>query len=521
LAATELKIIDIWLDEITGKRVNPDGATTSLLKIPTIYVGDKMRLNFRIYEGGILEYPVNAGSEINLSVKNLKSDDTILANALDTDFIAAAWDAADAYVKIPLSSIVVTNGSFAVNNLVTESTSGATGRVFFFDNTNKQIWIKAVSGTFTGAETLTETLPDSTAGATATTGTPLIENFAKANGRVACDLTLNTINLVDFMGGRDDAKVNFEITEKFADGTHRTLGQFEVTVTQDLFNTGDDQTKLKTVLPNDYLTEIREDLTPVLGADLEGNNKQLLDLLKILVKQIKVGEAGGVSTGLVVIEREAGDPSALVLNGVGDTVGMAFKLSDILKWNFSQQNTGQLQVQDSANQNFMQFAGTVAAGGTLDLHAVYSNDKQPSFLATHSSGDQIDVTGGGQIYTPIFETEVFDTASNYDHTTGIFTAPSTGKYCFSVHLRMDDLNNATTHNILSINLNTSNREHKGCRIDPTNLQTSDNELRIRESFLNVDMDAGDTAKVFLTVSGGTKIVDLRAGTGFFSGRKVL
>jgi hypothetical protein len=58
---------------------------------------------------------------------------------------------------------------------------------------------------------------------------------------------------------------------------------------------------------------------------------------------------------------------------------------------------------------------------------------QPLFLAVPSS-TLTNVTGDGTIYTVVFGSETTDQGSDYDSSTGIFTAPVAGKYKFVVGL---------------------------------------------------------------------------------------
>lgn len=57
------------------------------------------------------------------------------------------------------------------------------------------------------------------------------------------------------------------------------------------------------------------------------------------------------------------------------------------------------------------------------------NPTLPAFLV-YLNTTVANVTGDATNYTCIYDTEVFDQANNFDISTGIFTAPVTGKYCF-------------------------------------------------------------------------------------------
>ena len=90
-------------------------------------------------------------------------------------------------------------------------------------------------------------------------------------------------------------------------------------------------------------------------------------------------------------------------------------------------NIGPTQLNEAANYDF---TGTVTgAGGT----------NTPSFLAYLSSSQNI---ANETATTLVFQTEVYDTASAYDTSNGIFTVPSGqgGKYFFTFAARASNWN---------------------------------------------------------------------------------
>lgn len=130
---------------------------------------------------------------------------------------------------------------------------------------------------------------------------------------------------------------------------------------------------------------------------------------------------------------------------------------------------------------------------------------QPAFSAV-SAGDT-DVTGDGTVYTIIFGTEIFDQNGDFDGTS-TFTAPVTGRYMFSVSVRISGV--LISHTSAALILVTSNRSYRLYLCSPFNLgeTASGNVASTLGGTAFADMDAGDTATVTITVSGGTKVIDL-------------
>jgi hypothetical protein len=127
------------------------------------------------------------------------------------------------------------------------------------------------------------------------------------------------------------------------------------------------------------------------------------------------------------------------------------------------------------------------------------NVGRPAFSAFLSS-TIADVTGDNTAYTILFDTEIFDNASDYAPVTGIFTAPVTGKYQLTTNLLLVGL--TTSHTTIRVYIVTTNRTYYF--YDYLSLAVS------RGIPLNVlaDMDAGETAYVVVRISGGTKVVDV-------------
>lgn len=146
---------------------------------------------------------------------------------------------------------------------------------------------------------------------------------------------------------------------------------------------------------------------------------------------------------------------------------------------------------------------------------------QPAFCAYKSSSTS-NVTGDDTAYTVIFDTEVFDQASNYNNSTGVFTAPVAGRYAFACSVRMGNLSASfTTSNFY---ISSTGGEFFFLQADVGAMRSS-TVLLANGSVAVIDMAAGDTCSVVVSANGGTKTVSLDGQGGgvlitHFSGVKI-
>jgi C1q domain len=144
---------------------------------------------------------------------------------------------------------------------------------------------------------------------------------------------------------------------------------------------------------------------------------------------------------------------------------------------------------------------------------------QPTFCA-YVSSTITNVTGDATVYGPvIFGSELFDLNSDYNTGTGNFVAPVTGRYYLATGLRIEGL--TASHTIINVQIVTSNRTYQVLNTN-TAVRDSASNILIDNGHIFADMDASDTAYVQLTVSNGTKVVDVAGGAAtailsFFSG----
>lgn len=165
-------------------------------------------------------------------------------------------------------------------------------------------------------------------------------------------------------------------------------------------------------------------------------------------------------------------------------------------------------------------AGLVIAPDQLALAmATYTSATRPAFLA-YKSSPTLNTTGDGTYRTVVCDTEIFDQAANYDNSTGIFTAPVTGKYPLGAMAYIYGL--IAAHNDQIIKIVTSNRGY----VAEMAFAAGANPFVSRSFQIFVpdaDMDAGDTAYFQVMASGdaGNQVVDIYGGaTGtntFFGG----
>ena len=140
------------------------------------------------------------------------------------------------------------------------------------------------------------------------------------------------------------------------------------------------------------------------------------------------------------------------------------------------------------------------------------NTHQPGFSA-YLSVSVPNVTGDATFYDIICDTVLFDQTSNYNNTTGIFTAPNTGKYLFVVGAFLD---NMTTQSSMEVKLVTTQNSFS----TKNGFQIGNGGEGIYGSFF-VPMTAGDTAFIRTESAAGAKTNNLVGGNApiftFFQG----
>lgn len=152
--------------------------------------------------------------------------------------------------------------------------------------------------------------------------------------------------------------------------------------------------------------------------------------------------------------------------------------------------------------------GPISGAAAVPTFRVLDVEDMPAstcaFLA-RPSADITDVTGDGTAYHVVFPSEIVDRGDDYDTATGTFTARKTGLYMLTGGLYLGGI--ISTHTAMLIAIVTSNRVYGVVYVNPYPIVVSTDRVIFGVSCL-ADMDAADTAYLRVTVTGGTKVVDI-------------
>ena len=143
----------------------------------------------------------------------------------------------------------------------------------------------------------------------------------------------------------------------------------------------------------------------------------------------------------------------------------------------------------------------------LDSIGALTLPLQPAFLA-HPASTITNINTGANNGL-VFGTERFDNNADYNNSTGVFTAPVTGKYMFNVSFVLNSIDSAVTY--YEPRLDTSNKQYY-IIFDPDFGQ--DNAYFTITFSQLVDMDANDTADINIHQDGGNSQTDISASSMF-------
>ncbi len=150
------------------------------------------------------------------------------------------------------------------------------------------------------------------------------------------------------------------------------------------------------------------------------------------------------------------------------------------------------------------------------LTSIVQNSAQPIFYA-YVSSDIPNVTGDGTVYNIIFNTTLFDQNSNFNTSTGTFTAPVTGLYQFNYTIKIGNI--GVAHNVFysSVTVSgTSSGIYQLFDINPSLVRDTANKCALSGP-VTIKMTANDTIVVKVAVNSGTKTITVvgssPSGTG--------
>ena len=149
-------------------------------------------------------------------------------------------------------------------------------------------------------------------------------------------------------------------------------------------------------------------------------------------------------------------------------------------------------------------AGSYTGAGAITMPS------QPCFCVQN---DNTDSNIGTSAHLVAWDTERFDQGGDFNVSTEQFIAPTTGRYILNVMLQFTGI--ATNVTNISVRLDTSNVNYQA---DSEGRDFQEGEYYNTSYSVIADMNAGDHAKVYVTVTGGSGLVDINSGA--FSGMLV-
>lgn len=161
---------------------------------------------------------------------------------------------------------------------------------------------------------------------------------------------------------------------------------------------------------------------------------------------------------------------------------------------------------------------TPTSGGVqIGFAPIIQNPTQPGFFA-RLTADVTSVTGDGTQYSVLWNNATTDKGSNFNASTGVFTAPVAGLYMFTSCITISGI--LSSHTAGVFRFVSSAAQYRGFNLNPFAANSSGN-LSINIS-CTVRMIVNETMQSQLIVSNGTKVINVLWGSSssvqsFFSG----
>lgn len=190
---------------------------------------------------------------------------------------------------------------------------------------------------------------------------------------------------------------------------------------------------------------------------------------------------------------------------VSDCVGNSFKVGFVFSFYNATNDAGIAEWRNNTLSGYSHPTFQVS---------LFQNDV---FSVFHSGAAIADVTGDGTAYDIVFNNNEVSRLGNVTLSPGTHTAAHTGSYLYTAQIYLSGITSSHTSGVLAL---VTTGGTYSIRFNPYNMANGSGECTVQFS-MQVPMTATNTAKLTLTVSGGTKVVDIKELTTRFTGARVL